>query len=59
MARHLRVSQTWLKSEAAAGRVPALPAGNGRYLFSRAAVENALTQRAASSSGIVAQEDAT
>ena len=54
MARRLHVTQTWLRSEAEAGRIPALPAGNGRYLFSRAAVEAALAQRAAG--GSVAQE---
>ena len=47
LARHLRVSQTWLRQEAQAGRIPALPAGRGRYLFSRSAVEKALAERAA------------
>ena len=47
MARALRVTQGWLKSEAEAGRVPALKAGN-RFLFSRAAVERALLEQAGS-----------
>jgi hypothetical protein len=47
LARHLRVSQTWLRQEADTGRIPSLPAGRGRYLFSRAAVEKVLAQRAA------------
>jgi len=50
MARYLGVTQTWLKGEAASGRVPALKAGN-RYLFNPAAVENALAKRAAESVG--------
>ena len=51
LARALRVTQGWLRAEAEAGRIPALPAGNGRYLFSRVAVETALTQRAAGAQG--------
>ena len=47
MARALRVTQGWLKSEAEAGRVPALKAGN-RFLFSRAAAERALLEQAGS-----------
>jgi len=47
LARHLRVSQTWLRQEAEAGRIPSLPAGRGRYLFSRSAVEKVLAERAA------------
>jgi hypothetical protein len=45
LARRLQVSQAWLKAEAEAGRIPSLPAG-GRYLFSLAAVQNALLERA-------------
>ena len=51
LARALRVTQGWLRAEAEAGRIPALPAGKGRYLFSRVAVETALTQRAAGAQG--------
>jgi len=47
LARHLRVSQTWVRQEAEAGRIPSLPAGRGRFLFSRSAVEKVLAQRAA------------
>jgi hypothetical protein len=47
LARHLRVSQTWLRQEAEAGRIPSLHAGRGQYLFSRFAVEKVLAQRAA------------
>ena len=47
LARHLRVSQTWLRQEAEAGRIPSPPAGRGRYLFSRSAVEKVLARRAA------------
>ncbi len=46
MARHLRVTQTWLRAEAEAGRVPALDAG-GRLLFNVPAVERVLSERAA------------
>lgn len=46
MARKLRVTATWLRAEADAGRVPCLRAGT-RYLFAPPAVEAALAQRAA------------
>lgn len=42
LARYLRVSQSWLREEAEAGRLPAVAAGRGRYLFSRVAVERVL-----------------
>jgi excisionase family DNA binding protein len=45
LARHLRVTQGWLRHEAEAGRIPAILAGN-RFLFSRSAVEAALLKRA-------------
>jgi len=47
MARRLRVSQHWLRSEADAGRIPHIRAGGTRYLFSPAAVEAILADRAA------------
>jgi hypothetical protein len=46
MARRLRVTQTWLRHEARAGRIPALDAG-GRLLFNCVAVERVLADRAA------------
>lgn len=46
MARRLGVTATWLRAEAAAGRVPSLRAGT-RFLFEPAAVEDALAARAA------------
>lgn len=46
MARRLGVTQTWLRSEADAGRVPCLRAGR-RYLFAAGAVESTLAERAA------------
>ncbi len=46
MARKLRVTVAWLRSEADAGRVPCLKAGN-RYLFAPEAVERMLVERAA------------
>jgi hypothetical protein len=46
LARHLRVSQTWLRAEAEEGRIPSLPAGPGKFLFSKSAVEHALVDRA-------------
>lgn len=45
MARALSLPQKWLKAEVEAGRLPALRAGT-RLLFSRAAVEQALLERA-------------
>ncbi|HUY89265.1 MAG TPA: hypothetical protein VMV10_11065 [Pirellulales bacterium] len=45
MARRLGITQTWLRAEADAGRVPCLRAGT-RYLFAAAAVEKALAERA-------------
>lgn len=46
MARTLRVNVRWLRSEAEAGRIPAVKAER-RFLFNREAVERALAQRAA------------
>ena len=46
MARTLRVNVRWLRSEANAGRIPAVKAER-RFLFNREAVERALAQRAA------------
>jgi hypothetical protein len=46
MARRLRVTTAWLRSEADAGRVPCLKAGN-RYIFCAPAVERILAERAA------------
>lgn len=51
MARHLRVTTGWLRSEADAGRVPCLRAGN-RYLFAPNAVELRLAERAASEKAV-------
>ncbi len=45
MAQALRVTQGWLRREVEAGRVPAVRA-ESRFLFSRAAVERALLERA-------------
>jgi hypothetical protein len=45
MARRLGVTQTWLRAEADADRVPSLRAGN-RLLFAPEAVEAALAERA-------------
>lgn len=45
MARRLRVTVRWLRGEAEAGRVPALPADR-TMLFNPEAVEQALAQRA-------------
>jgi hypothetical protein len=50
MARTLRVTQRWLRREAEAGRVPAVKA-DSRFLFSRAAVERALLERAEQTEG--------
>lgn len=50
MARRLRVSQRWLRQEAEAGRIPSLRA-DSRFLFSSAAVECALLERAQKSGG--------
>lgn len=46
MARRLRVTTAWLRSEADAGRIPCLRAGR-RYLFAPDAVERVLSDRAA------------
>jgi len=46
MARVLRVSVRWLRSEAEAGRIPSLRAER-RFLFCREAVERVLAERAA------------
>lgn len=48
MARRLGVTQTWLRREAQAGRVPALRA-DSRFLFEPEAVEEAVAHRAARS----------
>ena len=45
MARRLRVSARWLRAEAEAGRVPALPADR-TLLFNPEAVEQVLAKRA-------------
>ena len=45
LARRLRVKVDWLRAEAAAGRLPHVKAGE-RYLFSPAAVERVLLERA-------------
>ena len=47
LARQLRVSQTWLRDEAAAGRLPSVPAGKRNFVFNVARVEEVLAQRAA------------
>jgi len=44
-ARRLRVPRDWLASEAAAGRLPALPAGN-TFIFELEALTEALAARA-------------
>jgi hypothetical protein len=54
MARRIGVTAGWLRAEADAGRVPCLRAGN-RYLFSPAAVELALADRAARQQEAAAQ----
>jgi hypothetical protein len=46
MARHLCVTQQWLRVQADAGQIPCLKAGN-RYLFNPAAVQEALAAKAA------------
>jgi len=46
MARRLHVTCAWLRSEAEAGRIPALNAA-GRLLFQPEAVERVLSERAA------------
>lgn len=46
MARRLRVSTRWLRSEAEAGRLPHVRAGR-RFLFNAEAVESVLLERAA------------
>jgi len=45
MARAIRVTQRWLRREVEAGHLPAVRA-DSRFLFSRAAVERALLERA-------------
>lgn len=45
LARQLGVPAAWLRSEAAAGRVPVLRAGR-RWLFDTDAVEQVLRERA-------------
>lgn len=46
MARILRVTVRWLRSEAEAGRLPSVKAER-RFLFNREAVERMLAERAA------------
>ncbi len=46
LARLLRLSASWLKAEANAGRIPCLKVGKS-LLFNRSAVESALAARAA------------
>ena len=48
MAKRLGVSARWLRDQAEAGHVPALPAGPGRLLFNVAATEAALAALASS-----------
>ncbi len=50
MARVLGVTQSWLRAEADAGRVPYLMAGR-RYLFAADAVRQCLAERAAQTEG--------
>lgn len=50
LARHLRLSASWLKAEANAGRIPSLKAGN-RRLFNVEAVRRTLAHRAAEGDG--------
>lgn len=45
-ARHCGVTAKWLKIEAAAGRVPCLPAGTGQYLFDPETLVSKLRERA-------------
>ena len=45
LARHLRVKSSWLRTEAEAGRLPFLHAGD-TYLFDKDAVEAVLLDRA-------------
>jgi len=45
MARRLGVETSWLRGEAAAGRIPCVPAGK-TYLFDAATVERLLLDRA-------------
>lgn len=45
MARRLGVTQTWLRREAKAGRIPSLIA-DSRFLFEPKAVEEVVAQRA-------------
>ena len=46
LSRELGVSQVWLREEAEAGRIPALPAGGRNFVFDRESVETALAERA-------------
>lgn len=46
MARHLGVTQQWLRNQADAGKVPCLKA-DARYLFNPVAVQEALAEKAA------------
>ncbi|MCO6436710.1 MAG: hypothetical protein J5J06_06445 [Phycisphaerae bacterium] len=50
MARRLRVTATWLRAEAEAGRLPALRADK-RFLFVPELVEAVLAERAAARPG--------
>jgi hypothetical protein len=46
MARHLGVTQQWLRSAAEAGRIPHLRAGQKRLLFAVAATRRAVCEMA-------------
>lgn len=50
MAKHLRVTQVWLRDEATAGRIPCLKAGT-QLLFERSTVEAVLAARASAPHG--------
>jgi hypothetical protein len=52
LSRKLNLPTTWLKAEAAAGRLPALRIGR-RILFNLAAVEAVLLERARKGEGVV------
>lgn len=55
MARRLGVTQTWLRREAEAGRIPVLRAGT-RFIFEPEAVETAIAQRAAESVEVASRD---
>ena len=56
MARRAAVPATWLRTEAAEGRIPHLQAGN-RVLFNPTVVERILLERASSSPGAMESKD--